>query len=310
MSYIFKEISFPSSDEKNTIHAELYIPESGKIRAVIQISHGMIDYVARYKALAEFFVREGYVVAGNDHLGHGGSVASNDDFGFFASRDGYKYVIEDLYRMNGILHDEFRGVPVIMLGHSMGSFLARLYAAKYPDSISGLIIHGTSGKNPLLGMGTLVVRLLRAIYGERHRSKLVTALAFGSYNARFDKSEGEWAWLTRDLERVADRDTERRTNFKFTLAGYADLFALIGGCNSKEWYENYPKSLPTLIMSGDMDPVGNYGKGIKEVYEGLLGAGAVNVRCKLYEGARHELFNEINRSECFLDILAWLGEIG
>ena len=308
MSYTFREIGFLSSDGKNNIHAELYIPDT-EPRGVIQISHGMIDYVGRYKALAEFLTSFGYVVAGNDHLGHGGSVRCEDDFGFFADRDGYRLVIDDLKKMNVILHGEYPDLPIVMLGHSMGSFLARLYAVKYPDTISGLIIHGTGGKNPLLAPGKLIVKLLRLIKGDRHRSPFVEGLAFGSYNARFDKSEGEWAWLTRDLEQVADRNTDKRTNFKFTLAGYTDLFAALGESNSKEWYANYPKELPTLVMSGSMDPVGNYGRGVEEVYSGLVAAGVTNARLRLYEGARHELFNETNRQECFNDILEWLGAI-
>lgn len=306
MSYTFKEIEFLSSDGKNTIHAELYIPDTAP-RGVLQISHGMIDYVGRYDTLVEFLTSEGYVVAGNDHLGHGGSVKSDEDFGFFAEKDGYAYVIEDLHKMNEILHNEYPALPVFMLGHSMGSFLARLYAVKYPDTIRGLIIHGTGGKNPMLAPGKLIVKLIRAFRGPRHRSKLVEGLAFGSYNARFDKSEGEWAWLTRDLPRVASRNSDKRTAFKFTLAGYLDLFEVLGGSNSKKWYASYPKEMPTLVMSGDMDPVGNYGKGVKEVYDGLVAAGVKNVTLKLYEGARHELFNETNRHETFLDILEWLG---
>ena len=308
MSYTLKEISYPSSDKKNTIHAELYLPDGVEIRGVLQISHGMIDYVARYEGMADFLASEGYVLAGNDHLGHGKSVASDEDFGFFASSGGVDYVLCDLKEMNRILHEEFPTVPVFMLGHSMGSFLARLYAVKYPETISGLIIHGTGGKNPLLIPGRAVVKLLKLIYGERHRSKLVNTLAFGSYNNKFDKSEGEWAWLTRDTARVADRCNDKRTAFKFTLSGYDDLFSALGESNSQRWYENYPKSLPTLIMSGEMDPVGNYGRGVLEVYEGLLSRGC-DVKLKLYEGARHELFNETNRQESFFDILEWLGAV-
>ena len=308
MSYTLKEITYPSSDRKNAIHAELYVPDGVAIRGVLQISHGMIDYVGRYEGMADFLTREGYVLAGNDHLGHGGSVSSDEDFGFFASSGGLDFVVDDLREMNRILHGEYPDLPVFMLGHSMGSFMARIYAVRYPDTISGLIIHGTGGKNPLLGPGKAVVKLLKLIYGERHRSRLVNTLAFGSYNNKFDKSEGEWAWLTRDTARVADRCKDKRTAFKFTLAGYSDLFAALTSCNTADWYESYPKSLPTFIMSGEMDPVGNYGRGVLEVYEGLLDKGC-DVRLKLYEGARHELFNETNRQESFFDILEWLGAV-
>lgn len=306
MNYLFREMSFPSSDGKNTIHAEVYEPKDGRIRGVVQISHGMIDYVARYEGLADFLTGHGFVVAGNDHLGHGQSVKDSSDFGYFADRDGYKLVVEDLYRMNRILKEEYPGVPLFLFGHSMGSFMARLYAVKYPESVDGIVIHGTGGKNPLLTLGKAVINTLKIFFGARHRSKLVTALAFGSYNSTYPKEEGINAWLTRDLQRVNGRKDDERTNFIFTLSGYNDLFSALGESNSDDWYSSYPIYLPTLVMSGEDDPVGNYGKGVREVYDGLSGAGVMNLRLKLYEGARHELFNEINREEVLADILEWL----
>lgn len=309
MHYNFSEFSFLSSDGKNSIHAEIYEPNEGEIRGVVQLSHGMIDYVARYTELADYLCGEGFVFAGNDHLGHGKSVKCKEDFGFFASKDGYKYVIDDLHAMNEKLHKRYPGKPVILLGHSMGSFLSRLYAVKYPTSIDGIIIHGTGGKNPALPFGKIVVAILRAIKGERYRSSLVKNLSFMGYNSRFDKSEGDEAWLTRAGELVAGRKDDERTNFIFTLAGYNDLFTMLGECNSSQWYSNYPNSLPTLLMAGAEDPVGNFGEGVREVYDGLSKAGVVALDIALYEGARHELFNETNRAEIFRDMCDWLASL-
>lgn len=305
MSYIYKELSFPSSDGKNTSHAEMFIPE-GEVRGVVAISHGMRDYVSRYKLLADYLTGRGLAVVGNDHLGHGGTVKDSDDFGYFAKKDGYKFVISDLYKMNSIIKEEFPGVPVILLGHSMGSFLSRLYAEAYPDTIDGVIIHGTGGKNPLLPVGKAVIALVELLFGAKHRSRLVTNIAFGSYNSRFDKSEGDEAWLTRDGSLVADRAGNPYCDFIFTAAGYRDLFNMIGLSNSKAHFEAFPKKLPTLVMSGEADPVGDYGKGVRFVYESLKAEGVSNLTLKLYEGARHELFNETNRDEVFSDIAEWI----
>lgn len=305
MNYIHKDITFPSSDGKNTIHAELFVPSDNNIKGVVQISHGMIDYIGRYTLLAEALTSAGYVLAGNDHLGHGDSVKTPDDFGFFASKNGYRYVIEDLHKMTAVLRQEFPGKPVVLLGHSMGSFLARLYAVKYADSIDGLIIHGTAGPNPALGPGKLVVKLIKAFKGERHRSKFVRSLAEGGYNKTFDPAEGAGAWLTREGGLVAGRPTDPKTNFVFTLSGYNDLFTMLGECNSKAWYASFPKKLPTLVVSGDRDPVGDFGKGVRYVYDNLKANGAL-VELKLYEGARHELFNETNRDEVFRDLIVWI----
>lgn len=309
MSYNHSEFTFLSSDGKNNIHAEIYTPSEGEIRGVVQLSHGMVDHVGRYTALAEYLTGEGFVFAGNDHLGHGKTVATPDDFGFFASKDGYKYVIDDLYAMNGELRKRFPDKPVILLGHSMGSFLARLYAVKYPKSIDGIIIHGTGGKNPAVPLGKAVVAILRAIRGERHRSAFVKKLSFMGYNSKFDKSEGDEAWLTRAGELVADRKDDPRTNYTFTLAGYNDLFTMLGECNSRDWYTQYPKSLPTILMAGGADPVGNYGEGIREIYDGLSKENVAILDIEIYEGARHELFNETNRAEVFRDICDWLSTV-
>lgn len=308
MNFTKREISYPSSDGKNTVFATVYAPKNGEVRGVVQLSHGMIDYVARYEALADFLTGGGFVFAGNEHLGHGRTAAAASDFGFFADKDGYKLVIRDLHSMNELLHKEYQGAPLVLFGHSMGSFLARLYANEHPETISALVIHGTGGKNPAAPMGKALVSLLSCFFGKRHRSKLVNSIAFGSYNNRFDKSEGHNAWLTRDLSRVATRDTDPYTSFLFTLSGYYDLFTMLERCNSKEWFKNYKKSLPTLIMSGLMDPVGDYGKGVMYVYEGLKSEGVENLSLKTYEGARHELFNEYNMDEVFSDLLLFLEE--
>lgn len=308
MNYLHKEIYFTSTDGKNNIHAELFIPSDNNIRGVVQIAHGMMDYIGRYKLVAEALCAEGYVLAGNDHLGHGDSVKSAEDYGFFASRDGYKFVIDDVKKMNDFLRKEYPSVPVVLLGHSMGSFISRLYAVKYPDSINGLIIHGTAGPNPATGAGTLLVKLLRALKGERHRSRFVCSMADGGYNKGFDPAEGDGAWLTRDPKMVADRVGNPKNDFIFTLAGYEDLFTMLGQCNDQSWFREFPAALPTLVVSGEEDPVGGFGKGVKYVYDNLKKNGA-DVQLKLYPGARHELFNETNRDEVFGDLALWLGGV-
>jgi len=306
MSYEYSEISYPSSDGIHTVHAEIYSPKDREVRGIVEIAHGMVDYVERYKPLAEFLTSEGYILAGNDHLGHGKTVRSSDEFGFFAKKGGVDFVLRDLHAMNRYLRHTYPTLPVILLGHSMGSFIARLYAERYPHSIVGLIIHGTAGPNPILPLGKALTALMELFRGPMHRSKFISNMAFSGYNKRFTKEEGRNAWLTRNNEVVRDKDKDERGGFMFTVSGYRDLFRMLGKCNSKEWFKKFPKSMPTLIMSGDMDPVGNYGKGPSYVYKKLMISGAERLDLKLYEGARHELFNETNSSEVFRDIAAWL----
>ena len=255
--------------------------------------------------MAEVLCAAGIAVAGNDHLGHGDSVATPEDYGFFASRGGYDFVINDVKKMNDLIRREIPGVPVILLGHSMGSFIARLYAMNYEDSIDGLIIHGTAGPNPATGAGLLIVKLLRAIKGERYRSKFICSLADGGYNKGFDPADGPNAWLTRDPSQVADRIGNPKNDFIFTLAGYEDLFNFLGNCNHENWFRCFPNKLRTLVVSGENDPVGGFGKGVRYVYDSLKKNGA-DVTLKLYPGARHELFFETNRDEVFADLIAWV----
>ena len=305
MSYDFEEISYKSSDGIHTIHAEIYSPRTAPV-GVIAIAHGMVDYVERYKPLIEYFTERGYVVAGNDHLGHGGSVLSPDDFGFFAKKGGTDFVLTDLNEMIKYLSRRYANLPLVLLGHSMGSFIARIYAVKYQATLSGLVIHGTAGPNPILPFGKALAAAVQFFRGERYRSKLLKKLTTGGYNKTFPKEEGHNAWLTRNTAAVSDKDKDERGAFTFTVSGYRDLFRMLGGANSKSWFKSYPKNLPTLVVSGEDDPVGNFGKGPRYVYNRLKAHGVERLDLKLYEGARHELYNEFNNAEVFNDIEAWL----
>lgn len=306
MNYEFSEFYYPSSDGIHKIHAEIYFPKEKSPVGIVQIAHGMVDYVERYRPLAEFLTGEGYIFAGNDHLGHGKSVGDESEFGYFAKKGGVDFVLADLYEMNKYLRENYKNLPVFLLGHSMGSFIARLYAELHPHSISGLVIHGTAGPNRILPLGRALAATVGFFRGDKHRSRFIKKLAMGAYNKRFPKEEGSNAWLTRKTEAVKDKDGDARGGFSFTVSGYRDLFRFLGKSNSKKWFKNYPKFLPTLVMSGEEDPVGNYGKGVSYVYKKLLLSGAEKTELKLYPGARHELFNETNSDEIFLDLLKWL----
>ena len=311
MNYNYTSLTLPSSDGKHALYTELYTPRSVTAKGIVQLCHGMIDYTGRYLELADYLTSRGYIFAGHHHLGHGRTAAGDGEFGFFAEKDGYELVVKDVHVVNRYLRDTFPTLPVIVLGHSMGSFIARLYATSHPQSLRGLIIHGTGGANPLAGMGIAVAKASRALHGAKHHSRTITKLAFGSYNKRFPKSEGENAWLTRDVARVAGRAEDKYTSFTFTVQGYIDLFTMLKKSNSAQWFKDYPKTLPTLVVSGTDDPVGNYGKGPDEVYNKLMLGGCTSVSLKLFEGARHELFNETNRDEVYGYLGSWLdGVIG
>lgn len=309
MNYNYSELTFPSSDGVHTIYAEVYTPKHRTAKGIIQLAHGMIDHPGRYLSLASYLTGEGYIFAGHHHLGHGKSVQDKSDFGFFAEEGGIDFIIKDMHTMNRYLRDTYPTLPLVVFGHSMGSFITRLYVLSHPHSMSGVVIHGTGGPNRLLPLGKLLGKVLVGIKGPKANSKLITAVAFGSHNKKFPKSEGRHAWLTRDVAAVSGKDTDPLTDFSFTVSGYVDLFRMLERSNFREWFKEYPKDMPTLIMSGDMDPVGNYGKGPEYVYKQLMVQGCTNVELKLYHGARHELFNETNKEEVFYDLCSWLGGV-
>ena len=228
MNYNYTEITFPSSDGIHTIYADIYTPKNVTAKGVVQLCHGMRDYVKRYEALAEYLTGEGYILAGNAHLGHGKSVQDDADFGYFADTDGIRYLLKDIHSMNKYLRATYPALPLFLMGHSMGSFLARLYTVRHPHSVVGVIIHGTAGPNPAVPLGKLCVGISKLFHGARYRSKFLAKLAFFGYNSKFPKEEGASAWLTRDVALVANREDDPFTKFVFTVGAYGDLFEKIG----------------------------------------------------------------------------------
>lgn len=293
----------PSSNGKRDIACYVYVPD-GAVRGIVQIAHGMCDYIENYALLAERLTERGFVVCGNDHLGHGNSAEDKRDLGYFGG-GGYHTLLKDMRKMNKLVRTTYRNLPLTLLGHSMGSFLARAYVNAYPETVDGAIFVGTAGTNNPARAGQMLAGAIGKARGDHFRSKLLYNLAFNGYTARFP-DEGEFAWLSRE-KAAGDRfagDAQR--NFIFTANGYYALFGVLAHVSRAQWAEEYPEELPTLITAGEMDPVGNYGKGPTEVFTMLQTAGAENVTLKLYPDARHELHNETNKEEFFADILAWI----
>lgn len=302
--YESKKIRFSSADGKRDVTGWIYPPATEKAVGILQICHGMCEYIGRYERFISDMVQEGFVVCGHDHIGHGES-SEPEDYGYFGPKDGYRNLVQDLHTMTGIVKDEFPELPLFLFGHSMGSFVSRLYLSKYTDELSGVIICGTGGPNPLYNLGIPACGLVAAICGEKHRSKMLDRMAFGSFNKKFQQRTDK-DWLTRDDEIVDRYRKDEKCMFLFTVSGYKELLKLSKKANQSKWYESLDRNLPMLLISGDMDPVGNYGTGVKKVYEKLQYTGISDVSMKLYPGARHELLNEINYDEVFDDILHWI----
>lgn len=297
--------SFTSSNGKDAVVYDLYRPEEPP-RALLQLSHGMCEHIGRYEPFAAFLAEEGFVVFGNDHLGHGRSAAGPEDYGYFGVSEGWRSMVEDLQLLNTLIRTDFPGLPCFLLGHSMGSFLARAYLARYGSSLAGAVICGTSGGNPFLPVGRALTALTIRTKGERHRSPLINRLMFGQYNRRYTDRKTAFDWISRDREVVRQYMADDRCQFVFTAAGFRDLLSLLQWVSSPDWARQVPKTLPVFLISGDMDPVGDYGKGVQKVYDRLRKAGLADLQIRLYPGARHELLNETNRGEVFAAVRDWL----
>ncbi|WP_300774175.1 alpha/beta fold hydrolase [uncultured Acetatifactor sp.] len=305
-----EEFYFDSRDGKSRIHAVRYRPEdTGQVRCVLQVVHGMAEYAERYEEFAAFLVERGFVVTGDDHLGHGKSVGQGGKQGYFCEQDPATVLVRDVHRLKKLTEELYPGVPYVLMGHSMGSFITRNYLCRYGTGISGAVIMGT-GMQPkaVLDMARLVAGIQKLFCGSGHVSRLLDRLAFGGYGRGITDRRTAFDWLSRDRERVDRYIADPMCGFTFTVNGFGALFELVLRLYSPENLAAVPRELPVFMVSGDADPVGDYGKGVRRAYDSLVAAGLTDIRLKLYPGGRHELLNETNRSQVMQDICRWVEE--
>ncbi len=305
MTVVKQEFYFDSSDGISSVYASIWENDAAAPQFILQLAHGMCEYIERYDDFARFICENGGVVYGNDHLGHGHTKAENGTFGYFAKKDGEQLVVEDIHRLSVIAKEQHPGVPLYLMGHSMGSLLARDDTVKHGAEIDGAIYMGTSGANSLTGVIRFLARVGIVFGRAKKPATLLSHLAFSKYNDRCDDVRTPNDWVTRDRDVVERYNNDAWCTFQFTDRAAYDFANLVDAVSGKQWAEKMPKTLPCLLLSGAMDPVGNYGEGVKEVYGWMKEAG-LQVTMKLYEGARHELLNEINRQEVYGDVLEWI----
>lgn len=274
--------------------------------AILQISHGMCEYVERYEPFIEFLCKNNILVCGNDHLGHKGSVKSKSGLGYFSKSGGDRHLTEDVYTLTRLMKKKFPDTKYFLFGHSMGSFVARDFAAKYGSKTDGLILSGTSGVNTGSKVGIGLCDSMALLLGDRYRSDIVYNTAFLNYNKNYKERFNQYDWLTRDNEVKSWYEKNDYCNFIFTLSAFRDMFTVLDRVSDDNWAYSLPFELPIFILAGDMDPVGNYGKGVREVYKRLVDAGLDDVNLKLYKGLRHEVLNEPEKDIVYNDILRWI----
>ena len=300
----------PSKDKIHKLNVVIWKPKDyTKVKAVLQISHGMIEFIERYDEFATYLVENGYAVVGHDHLGHGSTVNNQDEWGYFVKQEASQTVVEDVYRVTCKIKQIFPDTKLILLGHSMGSFIARRYLMTYGKELAAAIIMGT-GSQPKLTLfaGKLVIKIWKLIYGDKHRSKFIEKVMFGTYNKRFSDNSMGKEWLTKDEEIRKWYCNEPGCSFLFTLNGYQMILETLGFIQRQTNIDKIPKNLPIYIVAGKDDPVGNYGKGVEHVYNVYKRTGIKDISIRLFENDRHEILNETDRQMVYKDILTWLDQ--
>ena len=297
MKYTANAFSLPSSDGIHTLAAWCWTPENPV--GVIQLSHGMCEYILRYTDFAERMCDAGFAVVGHDHLGHGYTARNADELGYITdSKDPARCLVKDVYAVNSWIKSTFPTLPVILYGHSMGSFVARLALTEYKNAWDAAVLSGTAGPEAPTGAGKLLCRVL-GLFGKHNRSALLYNIAFGSYDKPFKADGIKNAWLTRDHAVIEKYNADPFCSYRFTINGYLTLFTLLGEVSAKDWASKMPLDLPMLIVSGEDDPVGNFGKGVREVEARLRAAGATKLSSMYFEGMRHEPHNETGNDKFF-----------
>lgn len=288
-------------------HMELsvmIVQPAKEIVGVVQFIHGMAEYKERYLPFMHALADKGYVCVIHDHRGHGKSIRSKDDYGYFYDSSG-EYLVEDCYQVTKAMKKIYQGYPYVIFSHSMGSLIARAYAKKYDYMLDGLIVCGSPSKRPFLGLAIAFVKLMQSIRNDRHRSKLINHLAFGSFQKKF-KSSQENAWICSVEEEVEKYNNHEACGFIFTLNGFENLFKIMQKVyDNDRWIIRNP-SLPILFIAGREDPCIISVDHFKKAVNFMKKVGYQNVTSKLYEGKRHELLNEDNKLEVYQDVISWL----
>ena len=300
-----KNMELPSNDGVHKLHVVVWQPD-GEPKAVLQLSHGMIEFIERYEGLAQYLNEQDILVIGNDHLGHGHTAGRDEDLGYFCPEHMSETVVKDLHTVTEYAKKEYPGISYFLLGHSMGSFMARRYLMTYGDELTGAILCGTGEQtSATLFAGKTAAGILGAFKGQRYRSEFIRKTSFKGYNDRFEKRT-ENDWLTKDQSIVDWYNGHKFCTFGFTINGYKTLFEVLTYIQKQENYNKIPKNLPIYMIAGEDDPVGNYGEGVKHIYQQYKDSGIKDISIKLYPNDRHEILNELDKETVYADVADWI----
>ena len=297
--------SFVTALDGSEIYLRKWLPEADP-RGIIQIAHGMTEHAGVYTDFIAALLEAGYGVYAHDHKGHGKTVKREEDYGHFEPNVGWNEAVSDVIFVSETIRKE-QTCPLFLLGHSMGSFLSRRAVQLKGELYDGFLISGTGGNPGILGsIGHKVATIEMKLRGAKTKSPMLNFLSFGNFNSHFKPNRTKFDWLSSDNNQVDKYIADPLCGFICTTSFYRELFSGVLEVNKLEEFKKTPKNLPIHIFSGDRDPVGDMGKGVKEVYENYKKCDVRDVTLRLYENGRHEMFHEVNRDEVFQDLISWL----
>lgn len=307
MSTITKAFEFQSSDQKNLLYGYIWKPAYGKIKGCVQIIHDLGEHSLRYHEFATYLCSQGYAVYAFDLLGHGRSAKSEEKLGYFARNDGHKIIIADLQGFTKLIKKESPGHPIYLFGDGFGSLCARRLMVLNPRDYAGIILAGTWGTVHAASLNLRIAKKAAKKHGVHGRSDYLDNLSFVPYNNQFKPVRTEFDWVSSDEAEVDAFLEDPLCAFRYSCSLYVDFYTLLTKVSNKLWYRRVPVNTQVLILSGMDDPIGNFGKGVRQFYNDLRNSNHPKVKCKTYYHARHKVLHDTCKEEVYSDVAEWLG---
>ena len=303
-----KEFFYLSADGKTNIHAVMWLPDE-KPKAILQISHGVTEYILRYERFANYLTDKGFIIVGNDHLGHGMSISKESKPMYFGPVGSWDYVVEDIKKCMEITKSEFGELPYFLLGFSLGSFVVRTFLIKYPQKINGVIVIGT-GKTPdfQISLAKFVANLEAKKVGEDNTSPMIKKLTFDTYNKLFAPNKTDYDWLCSNDTALKEYIDDKNRGGNLSAGLFREMLDGMTFTGKQENINKMDKDTPIILLSGDKDQVGDSGKGVQKFFKCLKKAGIKNVTMKLYKDLRHDILHEKIKDEVYEDVYHFMEE--